>query len=116
MSRQEILRQRLDQLLDALADLRRYAATVDRVQLSTQRDVQHMVLHAIYVAVRPPSTWRSTYWPTAKPRARRPMPTPSGSSHKNACSTRSSPNAWSAGLASAVSSHTSTRASTTGGS
>jgi uncharacterized protein YutE (UPF0331/DUF86 family) len=52
VSRQEVLRQRLDQLLDALADLRRYAATVDRIQLSTQRDVQHMVLHAIYVAVQ----------------------------------------------------------------
>lgn len=50
MVRPETLRHRMDVLLDALADLRRYRATVSRDRLIADRDTQHMVLHALYVA------------------------------------------------------------------
>ncbi len=45
-------RQRLKSLLDALADLRRYRAKYDAAKLSDDRDAQHMVLHALYVAAQ----------------------------------------------------------------
>jgi len=49
---QETLRRRLALLLDALADLRRYRVRFDAAALQTDRDAQHMVLHALYVAAR----------------------------------------------------------------
>jgi uncharacterized protein YutE (UPF0331/DUF86 family) len=52
MVRPALLRQRLDVLLDALADLRRYRGSVTRQQLESSRDTQHMLLHAMYVAVQ----------------------------------------------------------------
>lgn len=52
MVRADVVRQRLDVLLDALADLRRYRDTVTPSRLRTDRDTQHMVLHAMYVAVQ----------------------------------------------------------------
>jgi uncharacterized protein YutE (UPF0331/DUF86 family) len=52
MVRAESVRQRIDLLLDALSDLRRYAGTVTRDALVTDRDTQHMVLHAMYVAAQ----------------------------------------------------------------
>jgi uncharacterized protein YutE (UPF0331/DUF86 family) len=42
----------LEVLLDALGDLRRYAQRVDAVALREDRDVQNMVLHALYIAVQ----------------------------------------------------------------
>ncbi len=42
----------LDSLVDALADLRRYRESVSRAQMRTSRDIQHMVLHALYVAAQ----------------------------------------------------------------
>jgi len=39
-------------LLDSVADLRRYRGSVTKEQLATDRDVQHMVLHALYVAIQ----------------------------------------------------------------
>lgn len=42
----------LQVLLDALSDLNRYATTVTLGQLQSHRDTQHMVLHALYVAVQ----------------------------------------------------------------
>lgn len=39
-------------LADALADLTRYRREVTREQLASSRDAQHMVLHALYVAVQ----------------------------------------------------------------
>lgn len=39
-------------LRDALADLDRYRATVSRASLKSDRDKQHMVLHALYVAAQ----------------------------------------------------------------
>jgi uncharacterized protein YutE (UPF0331/DUF86 family) len=39
-------------LLDNLADLRRYRDCIDRARLHSDRDAQHMVLHALYVAVQ----------------------------------------------------------------
>jgi uncharacterized protein YutE (UPF0331/DUF86 family) len=39
-------------LLDAIADLRRYHQSVTREELRSSRDKQHMVLHALYVAVQ----------------------------------------------------------------
>jgi uncharacterized protein YutE (UPF0331/DUF86 family) len=50
MVRRETLRQRLDVLLDALADLRRYRDTLGLDALRSDRDAQRMVLHALYVA------------------------------------------------------------------
>ncbi|MFC1707061.1 DUF86 domain-containing protein [Planctomycetota bacterium] len=52
MVRADVLRQRLDVLLDAISDLRRYREAVSREQLSSDRDAQHMVLHAMYVATQ----------------------------------------------------------------
>ena len=49
---QETLRRRLALLQDALADLRRYRAKYDANALRTDRDVQHMVLHALYIAAQ----------------------------------------------------------------
>ena len=48
----EVVRRRLALLQDALADLRRYRAKYDRQALVADRDVQHMVLHAMYVAAQ----------------------------------------------------------------
>ena len=45
-------RRLLNVLLDSLSDLRRYRAGVTRDELGGQRDIQHMVLHALYVAVQ----------------------------------------------------------------
>lgn len=52
MVRRDVLRKRLDILLDALSDLRRYRESVARERLQTDRDTQHMVLHAMYVAAQ----------------------------------------------------------------
>lgn len=52
MVRAESIRQRIDVLLDALSDLRRYRASVSRDVLAADRDSQHMVLHAMYVAAQ----------------------------------------------------------------
>ncbi len=49
---QETLRWRLAILQDALADLRRYRAKYDATALRDDRDVQHMVLHALYIAAQ----------------------------------------------------------------
>jgi uncharacterized protein YutE (UPF0331/DUF86 family) len=48
----ETIRRRLSILQDALADLRRYRAKYDAAALAADRDVQHMVLHALYVAAQ----------------------------------------------------------------
>ncbi len=48
----EMLRRRLALLQDALADLRRYRQTYDRHAIVGDRDVQHMVSHALYVAAQ----------------------------------------------------------------
>ncbi len=47
-----VIRRRLDVLLDALADLRRYRSRFTASDIATDRDVQHMVLHALYVAAQ----------------------------------------------------------------
>lgn len=52
MVRPELLHKRLAVLMDALADLRRYRESVSRARLGSDRDTQHMVLHAMYVAVQ----------------------------------------------------------------
>jgi uncharacterized protein YutE (UPF0331/DUF86 family) len=52
MVRVESVRQRIDVLLDALSDLRRYRSSVPRDVLLADRDSQHMVLHAMYVAAQ----------------------------------------------------------------
>jgi uncharacterized protein YutE (UPF0331/DUF86 family) len=39
-------------LLDAIADLRRYRTKLTLAQLTSSRDDQHMVLHALYLAVQ----------------------------------------------------------------
>ncbi|HEV8325454.1 MAG TPA: DUF86 domain-containing protein [Myxococcota bacterium] len=52
MVQAETVRRRLSTLLDALADLRRYRAGVDAERLRSDRDTQHMVLHAMYVAAQ----------------------------------------------------------------
>jgi uncharacterized protein YutE (UPF0331/DUF86 family) len=39
-------------LLDAIADLKRYRIRLTEAQLSSSRDDQHMVLHALYIAVQ----------------------------------------------------------------
>ena len=46
------VRRRLSLLQDALADLRRYRAKYDATALKSDRDVQHMVLHALYIAAQ----------------------------------------------------------------
>jgi len=48
----DVIQRRLAVLLDALADLRRYRARFDAVALQADRDAQHMVLHALYVAAQ----------------------------------------------------------------
>ena len=48
----ETLRRRLALLRDALADLRRYRDRFDAEALRRDRDAQHMVLHALSVAVQ----------------------------------------------------------------
>lgn len=48
----ETLRRRLGVLQDALSDLRRYRAKYDTATVQRDRDVQHMVLHALYVAAQ----------------------------------------------------------------
>jgi uncharacterized protein YutE (UPF0331/DUF86 family) len=52
MVRADVVRQRLDVLLDALSDLRRYRLHVTKEALVTDRDTQHMVSHALYVAAQ----------------------------------------------------------------
>lgn len=47
-----MLRQRLDIMLDALSDLRRYRESIDRETMIGDRDTQHMVSHALYVAAQ----------------------------------------------------------------
>jgi len=42
----------LDILRDNLSDLKRYARSVPRGSLGTERDRQHMVLHAMYVTIQ----------------------------------------------------------------
>ena len=46
------IKRRLALLQDALADLRRYREKYDADVLTTDRDTQHMVLHALYVAAQ----------------------------------------------------------------
>lgn len=48
----ETIRRRLALLQDALADLRRYRSKYDAKALGTDRDAQHMVLHALYIAAQ----------------------------------------------------------------
>jgi uncharacterized protein YutE (UPF0331/DUF86 family) len=48
----ETLQRRLGILLDALADLRRYRDRFDADKLVADRDAQHMVLHALYIAAQ----------------------------------------------------------------
>lgn len=48
----ETIRRRLAVLQDALADLRRYRGKYDAHALTRDRDAQHMVLHALYVAAQ----------------------------------------------------------------
>ncbi|HZN38774.1 MAG TPA: DUF86 domain-containing protein [Planctomycetota bacterium] len=48
----DTVRKRLAQLQDALSDLRRYRAKYDSRVLLVDRDAQHMVLHALYVAAQ----------------------------------------------------------------
>lgn len=48
----ETMRRRLALLADALADLRRYRDRFDADALRRDRDAQHMVLHALYVATQ----------------------------------------------------------------
>jgi uncharacterized protein YutE (UPF0331/DUF86 family) len=45
-------RRLLAELLGCISDLERYRARFSRSDLSTQRDVQHMVLRALYVAAQ----------------------------------------------------------------
>jgi uncharacterized protein YutE (UPF0331/DUF86 family) len=48
----DTVRRHLSSLLDALSDLRRYAGSVERERLGADRDTQHMVLHALYIAAQ----------------------------------------------------------------
>jgi len=48
----DTLRRRLAVLQEALTDLRRYRASYDAKTIRGDRDVQHMVLHALYVAAQ----------------------------------------------------------------
>lgn len=48
----DVVRLRLAVLNDTLADLRGYRDRFERDQLSADRDAQHMVLHAMYVAAQ----------------------------------------------------------------
>jgi uncharacterized protein YutE (UPF0331/DUF86 family) len=49
---QETIRRRLAVLMDALSDLRRYRDRFDAATLISDRDAQHMVLHALYIAAQ----------------------------------------------------------------
>ena len=48
----DVILRRLAVLLDALSDLRRYRVRFDAAALQADRDAQHMVLHALYVATQ----------------------------------------------------------------
>lgn len=48
----DVIRRRLALLQDALADLRRYRDRFDAAALIADRDAQHMVLHALYIAAQ----------------------------------------------------------------
>jgi uncharacterized protein YutE (UPF0331/DUF86 family) len=50
--RADVARRLLDVLLDNLGDLRAYRARITREQLHHDRDAQHLVLHALYLAVQ----------------------------------------------------------------
>ncbi|MBI5851586.1 MAG: DUF86 domain-containing protein [Planctomycetes bacterium] len=50
MVEREVIQRRLAVLADALADLRRYRARFSAQDLASDRDAQHMVMHALYVA------------------------------------------------------------------
>ena len=52
MVREQTLRRLHAVLLDNLADLRRYRTRISRDELRSDRDAQHLVLHALYVAVQ----------------------------------------------------------------
>lgn len=52
MSDPEVVRRRLGVLQDAPSDLRRYRSKFDEAAIVGDRDVQHMVLHALYVAAQ----------------------------------------------------------------
>jgi uncharacterized protein YutE (UPF0331/DUF86 family) len=45
-------RRLLTELLGSVSDLKRYRVSVTREELRTNRDTQHMVLHALYVATQ----------------------------------------------------------------
>jgi uncharacterized protein YutE (UPF0331/DUF86 family) len=49
---EETIRRRAALLRDVLADLRRYRDRYDLAAITGDRDVQHMVLHALYVAAQ----------------------------------------------------------------
>jgi uncharacterized protein YutE (UPF0331/DUF86 family) len=46
------IQRRLAVLQDALSDLRRYRSRFDAATLAVDRDAQHMVLHALYIAAQ----------------------------------------------------------------
>jgi uncharacterized protein YutE (UPF0331/DUF86 family) len=52
MVRPDVVQQRLDVLLDALSDLRRYRQSLSEATLQADRDAQHMVSHAMYLAIQ----------------------------------------------------------------
>ena len=52
MVRVDVARRLLDVLLDNLSDLRGYRVRITRDQLRKERDAQHLVLHALYLAVQ----------------------------------------------------------------
>jgi uncharacterized protein YutE (UPF0331/DUF86 family) len=52
MSAGDTIRRRLTLLQDALSDLHRYRDRYDANSLQSDRDAQHMVLHALYVAAQ----------------------------------------------------------------
>src|SRR3712207_4348032 len=52
MVRPDSVRRLLGVLLDNLADLRRYGNTITIERLRSDRDAQHLVSHALYLAVQ----------------------------------------------------------------
>lgn len=52
MVQADIARRRLDVLLGALANLRRYASSIPAEALRRDADTQYMVLHGLYVAMQ----------------------------------------------------------------
>jgi uncharacterized protein YutE (UPF0331/DUF86 family) len=52
MVQADAARRLLNVLLDNLSDLRGYRARITREQLRRERDAQHLVLHALYLAVQ----------------------------------------------------------------